>query len=139
MKFNINRPPKYIKAEERKQWHEAFAWTWKTVDRTDEGHAVIWFEKYMRRERIGPTNNMKNDDGRYWQQFSKKTYFKKKLNGDFDRDKNPWDGDVEKAEVGYNISSGQASSISLNDLKKAMTNSAVTSTQILDRIRKQSK
>ena len=91
MKFKIDRPPKHIKWARRREWHEAFAWTWQKVDCTDEGHSIIWFEKYMRQERQGASNNPKHD-GVYWRQYSTKTYFKKKLNGDFD---NIWSGDLQ--------------------------------------------
>lgn len=91
MKVNINRPAEHIKRKRRKEWHEVFAWTWRKVDCTDEGHAVVWFEKYMRRERQGASNSPKHD-GLYWQQYSTKEYFKKKLAGDFDKEER--DGDV---------------------------------------------
>lgn len=94
MKFKINKPPKHIRSKARRKWHEAFAWTPQKVDQTDEGHAIVWFEKYMRRERVGPTSDPKSD-GRYWKQYSTKTYFKKKLNGDFDVGEDQWEGDGE--------------------------------------------
>lgn len=92
MKFNVNKIPEHIERRRRRKWHEAFAWTPQKVDRTDEGHSVIWFEKYMRQERAGPTNNPKHD-GIYWRQYSMKEYFKRKLNGDFDIDRNKQEGD----------------------------------------------
>lgn len=89
MKINIKKRPKHLVEEDkrkaRRQWHEAFAWIPQKVDKTDEGHSVVWFEKYMRKEIQGPTNAKSKDDGRYWEQYSSKTYFKKKLNGDFEK------------------------------------------------------
>lgn len=87
MRFNVNKPPKHIKRERdrlaRQEWHKKFAWKATKVDRTDIGHRVVWFENYWRKEKIGATNSEK-DDGRYFEQYSEKEYFKKKLNGDFD-------------------------------------------------------
>ena len=89
MRFNVNKPPKHIQEElddiARREWHQKFAWKAQKVDCTDEGHRIVWFEKYWRRERIGPTNEFSKDDGHYFEQYSKKEYFRKKLNGDFDR------------------------------------------------------
>ena len=87
MKVNVNKQPKHIREADkrikRRIWHEAYAWTPKKVDQTDDGHSVIWFEKYMRKEQVGPASSQKGiNNGCYWEQYSKKTYFKKKLNGD---------------------------------------------------------
>lgn len=108
MKFKIDRPPKHIKWARRREWHEAFAWTWQKVDCTDEGHSIIWFEKYMRQERQGASNNPKHD-GVYWRQYSTKTYFKKKLNGDFEVDRNPWDEENVMADT--DTGHGQTSNV----------------------------
>ena len=87
MRFNVSKPPKHIQREldekARREWHKKFAWKAQKVDRTDEGHRVVWFENYWRKEKVGPTNSME-DDGRYFEQYSEKEYFKKKLNGDFE-------------------------------------------------------
>jgi hypothetical protein len=89
MRFNVNKPPKHIQREldekARREWHKKFAWKYTKVDKTDEGHRVVWFENYWRKEKIGPTNAQSKDDGRYFEQYSEKEYFKKKLNGDFDK------------------------------------------------------
>lgn len=88
MQFNINRPPKYIKRElnrkARQEWHRKFAWKITKVDETDEGHKVVLFEDYWRKERIGPTSPESKGDGHYFEKYSKKEYFKKKLDGNFD-------------------------------------------------------
>jgi len=87
MRFNVNRPPKHVREEQermaRQEWHKKFAWKATKVDHTDIGHRVVWFENYWRKEKIGPTNSME-DDGRYFEKYSEKEYFKKQLNGDFD-------------------------------------------------------
>ena len=89
MRINVNKPPKHIQKElddiARREWHQKFAWKAQKVDCTDEGHRIVWFEKYWRRERIGPTNEFSKDDGHYFEQYSKKEYFRKKLNGDFEK------------------------------------------------------
>ena len=89
MQINISRPPKHVRKEQermaRQEWHKKFAWKATKVDHTDIGHRVVWFENYWRKEKIGPTNSESKDDGRYFEKYSEKEYFKKQLNGDFDK------------------------------------------------------
>ena len=86
MKFNINRPPKYVRREERRNqqqiWHPKFAW-WPTfVDETRSGRSIVWFENYMRKGTYGPTSPNSRGDGFHFKKLSSKTYFKKQLEGE---------------------------------------------------------
>jgi len=89
MRININRPPKHVRKEQermaRQEWHKKFAWKATKVDHTDVGHRVVWFENYWCKEKIGPTQGDSPGDGRYFEKYSEKEYFKKKLDGDFDK------------------------------------------------------
>lgn len=110
MKINIKKRPKHLVEEDkrkaRRQWHEAFAWIPQKVDKTDEGHSVVWFEKYMRKEKIAPTSPKSTGTEHYWEQYSSKTYFKKKLNGDFDKKSNITITDISAGSTLYYSTTG---------------------------------
>ena len=62
---------------DKAEWHEAFAWLpTKVSDNYPEQNTVVWGEKVMRKQ---------SWDGKTWDSYTKKVYFKKKLNGDFDK------------------------------------------------------
>ncbi len=115
MQFNINRPPKKVRQREKKrakrkalaEWHGKFAWLPTVVDETEETYRRVWFEGYMRQQRIGPTNST-FDDGRYFVKHSRKEYFTKKLNGDFDK------GDEDVQEDTGRVASTSVSRASVN-------------------------
>ena len=77
----------------------------------------------MRQQRIGPTNST-FDDGRYFVKYSRKEYFRKKLNGDFDKEEFEADTDtghgvstsVSRASVNYGVlkKGGQMSAFKKN-------------------------
>ncbi len=101
MRININRPPKHIRKEQarmaRQEFHKKFAWKVTKVDHTDIGHRVVWFENYWRKEKIGPTSEKSKGDGHYFEKYSEKEYFKKKLNGDFDDSK--FEDEVDASDI----------------------------------------
>ena len=102
MKFNVNKPTKAVRRARKKEdeqkaleeWHSKFAWLPTVVDEATDSHSRVWLERYMRQQRIGPTNRP-FDDGKYFVRYSTKEYFKKKLNGDFDVEKNLWGEDIK--------------------------------------------
>ena len=87
MKFDILRPPRHVRREQMRralrEWHEKFAWLPTRVDETQTGSSVVWFEKYWRLGRYGPTNPRSKGDGLFFERYSEKEYFKKQLRGDF--------------------------------------------------------
>lgn len=108
MQFNINRPPRHIrKMQERsakREWHQKFAWLPVEVDKNDDNYKTIWFEKYWRKGVPGPMHPRDRDDGLVYEKYTGKTYFKKKLNGDFDKQKSE---DIGEPDV--NVSSAPIS------------------------------
>jgi len=88
VKVNINRPSAPVRRRQRdatrREWHSKFAWVPTAVDETEEGKSVVWFENYMRK---GWTNSPRKRAKWEFEKYSKRNYFKKKLNGDFDAKK----------------------------------------------------
>lgn len=119
MQFNINKSPKKVrlakKRRELREWHDKFAWWPTVVDEKNETYSRVWLERYMRQKQYGPTSPNSIGDGSYFVKYSRKEYFKKKLNGDFDKG----EMDVE-ADTGRVASSTSVSRASVNNkiLKK---------------------
>lgn len=88
MKFNINRPPKQLRKQRkinaRREWHTKFSWLPTTVDETTTSYKRIWFENYWRRGHYGPSR-MGRPNPLQFTKYSVKEYFKKRLNGDFNK------------------------------------------------------
>ena len=74
MKFKFNKVDIH-------EFHEKFAWIPVKVDDEESKTTVVVFEKYMRRCTKEDIRKQSKD----WEQYSKKEYFKKKLQGDFEK------------------------------------------------------
>jgi len=101
MKFNINRPPKsyrkQAKINSQREWHKKFAWLPTSVDETKINHGRVLFENYWRKGEYGPSQPGSRNPLRFTK-YSKKEYFKKKLNGDFENNKG-LSGSIDEVRV----------------------------------------
>lgn len=72
-------------------WHKKFAWLPVKVDETDNEYSVAWFETVIQcKNRV---INSRNKSA--WTRYSKKEYFRKKLNGDFDSPQTMMSGEAD--------------------------------------------
>jgi len=115
MKFKIDKPPAHVTRRKRinakREWHTKFAWLPTVVDETDIEYKRVWFEKYWRQGHWGPSR-MGDANPMIFTKYSNKEYFKKKLNGDFDK---------EEIEADTNVGSTSSSRAYVNNqiLKKS--------------------
>lgn len=114
MKFNIDKPPSHVrrqnKINDKLEWHTKFAWLPTTVDETEDSYKKVLFENYWRKGHWGPSRMGQLSSMRFTK-YSEKEYFKKKLNGDFDKEE-------FEADVDRNVGAVSSASLSSNKILK---------------------